>query len=90
MTVQRKQVLRRCTGCGERKEKRELIRVVRTPEGEILLDESGRQNGRGAYLCKSAECLQKAAKNKGLSRTLKEAVPKEVLDRIEKEISGIE
>ena len=63
--------LRQCIGCGEMKNKREMIRVIKTPEGEILLDATGRKNGRGAYLCPSGECLKKAVKNKGLEKSVK-------------------
>ena len=65
MSIQKKPVLRRCVGCGEMKDKKDLIRVVRTQEGEILPDLTGRLNGRGAYICKgSEECLKKAVKRK--------------------------
>lgn len=78
--------LRRCVGCGEMKPKGELIRVVRTPEDEIVLDASGRANGRGAYLCKSVECCRKAMKNKGLERALKCRVSQEILEELEQEM----
>ncbi len=77
---------RKCVGCREDKPKSELIRVIRTPEGEILLDSTGKANGRGAYICKDAECLRMAVKNKGLERSLKAQIPPEVLERIEKEL----
>ncbi len=77
---------RKCVGCREEKPKTELIRVIRTSEGEISLDTTGRANGRGAYICKSAECLQKAVRNKGLERSLKSQIPADVLERIEKEL----
>lgn len=77
---------RKCVGCREEKPKTELIRVIRTAEGEVALDMTGRANGRGAYICKSAECLKKAVKNKGLERSLKVQIPEEVLRRIEKEL----
>ena len=77
--------LRQCVGCGEMKSKQEMMRVLKTPEGEITLDLSGRKNGRGAYLCKSKECLQKAQKNKGLDRSFKMSIPNEVYDSLEKE-----
>ncbi len=84
--MQKKIPMRKCVGCGEMKEKKELIRVIKTPEDEILLDVSGRANGRGAYICKSAECLKKAVKNKGLERSLKSKIPTDVLERMEKEL----
>ncbi len=77
---------RRCVGCREEKPKTELIRVIRSKEGEISLDMTGKANGRGAYICKSADCLKKAVKNKGLERSLKAQIPEEVLERIEKEL----
>ncbi len=82
--------MRKCVGCGERREKKELIRVLRTPEGEVLLDASGRANGRGAYLCRSAACLQKAVKNRGLSRALEMDIPGEVLESLQKEMMTLE
>lgn len=81
--------LRQCIGCGEMKSKREMIRVIRTQEGEILLDATGRKNGRGAYLCPSEECLKKAVKNKGLERSFKMAIPKEVYENLEKEMETL-
>ena len=77
---------RQCIGCGEMKGKKEMIRVIKTAEGEILLDATGRKNGRGAYLCPSEECLKKAIKNKGLERSFKMAIPKEVYESLEKEM----
>ncbi len=77
---------RKCVGCREEKPKNMLIRVIRTPEGEILLDETGKANGRGAYICKSADCLKMAVKNKGLERSLKAQIPPDVIERIEKEL----
>ena len=81
--------LRQCIGCGEMKNKREMIRVIKTPEGEILLDATGRKNGRGAYLCPSGECLKKAVKNKGLDRSFKMAIPKEIYENLEKEMETL-
>ena len=81
----RKQPQRACIGCGEMKDKKKLIRVVKTPEGEFVLDTTGKKNGRGAYLCPSEECLEKAIKTKGLDRSFKMAVPKEVYDRLREE-----
>lgn len=81
--------LRQCIGCGEMKNKREMIRVIKTPEGEILLDATGRKNGRGAYLCPSGECLKKAVKNKGLERSFKMAIPKEIYENLEKEMEAL-
>ena len=72
--------LRQCIGCGEMKNKKEMIRVLKTSEDEILLDTTGRKNGRGAYLCPSMECFKKAVKSKGLERSFKMAIPKEVYE----------
>ncbi len=71
------------------KSKREMLRVLRTTENEIILDATGRKNGRGAYLCCSQECFQKAEKSKGLERSLKVAIPKEVYQSLEKEIEKL-
>ena len=81
---------RQCIGCGEMKNKKELIRVIRTAEGEFLLDATGKKNGRGAYLCPSRECFQKAVKSRGLERSFKQAIPKEVYDALEKEMEALE
>ena len=82
----RKVPMRKCTGCGEMKSKREMLRVLRTTEDEIILDATGRKNGRGAYLCRSADCFQKAVKSRGLERSLKTMIPAEVYESLEKEI----
>ena len=71
------------------KSKKEMIRVLRTAEGEILIDATGRKNGRGAYLCPSCECLKKAVKSKGLDRSFKMAVPREVYEALEKEMEEL-
>lgn len=81
--------LRKCVGCNEMKEKKEMIRVIKTPEEEIVLDATGRKNGRGAYICKNPQCLRLARKSKGLERSLKMAVPAEVYERLEKEMSTL-
>ena len=77
--------MRQCIGCGEMKSKKEMIRV----ENEILLDAPGRKNGRGAYLCPSMECMQKAIKTRGLERSFKMAIPAEVYETLEKEMEKI-
>lgn len=79
--------LRQCIGCGEMKSKKEMLRVLKTTEGPIVLDVTGKKNGRGAYLCKSAECLKKAMKNKGLERSFKMSIPDEVYQSLEKEFN---
>lgn len=73
---------RRCIGCGETKLKPELIRVVRSPEGEVSLDPTGKKSGRGAYLCRSAACLKRAVKSKQLARNLDCAIPDEIADQL--------
>ena len=82
--------LRQCIGCGEMKGKKEMMRVIKTAEGDICLDITGKKNGRGAYLCMQKECLQKARKNKGLERSFKQAIPKEVYENLEKEMETFE
>ena len=84
--MQKKIPQRQCMGCRERMDKRALIRVVRTPEGTVQLDFSGKLNGRGAYICPKAECLKKAQKSKALDRSLEVTIPDEVYARLEKEI----
>lgn len=77
--------MRMCVGCGEMKGKKEMMRVLKTPEGPIVLDMTGRKNGRGAYLCRNLDCLKKAEKNKGLERSFKMNIPDEVYQNLEKE-----
>lgn len=81
---------RQCLGCNEHKPKNEMLRVLRTPEGEILLDFTGKKSGRGAYICRSAECLKKARKSRRIERNLACAIPEEVYDRMEKEMADNE
>ena len=78
---------RQCLGCNEHKAKSELLRVVRTPEGEIVLDFTGKKSGRGAYICKNLSCLQKARKSRRIDRNLDCAIPDEVYDRMEEELA---
>ncbi len=77
--------LRQCVGCGEMKSKKEMMRVIKTADSDIVLDVTGKKNGRGAYLCISEECLIKARKNKGLERSFKMSIPDDVYERLEKE-----
>ena len=84
--MDKKVALRQCVGCGEKGDKRDMMRVVRTPEGDITLDFKGKMNGRGAYLCKNPECLTKAFKNKGLERAFKTSISEEVINRLKGEI----
>ena len=86
--MQKKIPQRQCMGCRERKAKRELIRVVRTPEGEVNLDFSGKMNGRGAYICPQSECLKKAIRSKALDRSLEVTIPEQVIERLQKEMEA--
>ena len=80
--------LRLCVGCREMKSKKDMIRVVKTPENEIILDTTGRKNGRGAYLCNDVECLKKAVKSSAIDRSLKINVEKSVYDEMERQMSN--
>ncbi len=78
--------MRQCLGCREMKPKKELIRVVRSPEGEISLDLRGRANGRGAYVCRSADCLKKAVRSRALEHAFSSPIPEEVYERLNREM----
>jgi len=82
--------MRQCVGCGAMKSKKEMMRVLKTAEDQIVLDVTGKKNGRGAYLCIAEECLKKARKNKGLERSFKMSIPEEVYDSLEKEFEDSE
>ena len=84
---QKKIPVRRCVGCSEHFPKSELVRVLRTPEGDVILDLTGKKSGRGAYICKKAACLKKARKSKRIEASLECAIPEAVYDRMEEEIS---
>lgn len=86
----RKIPMRKCVGCGEMKSKREMIRVLKTVDDEFVLDTTGKKNGRGAYLCFSKECFDRAVKGKGLERSFKQPIPKEVYEKLEKEMDDLE
>ena len=86
--TQRKIPVRRCTGCAEHFPKMELIRVLRTPDGGIVLDATGKKSGRGAYLCKNPSCLKKAKKARRLEASLECEIPEEVYVRLEEELTG--
>lgn len=90
MSTEKKYPQRQCVGCGEMKNKRELIRVLKGTDGQISIDVTGRKNGRGAYLCPSMACFRKAVKGKGLERSFKMAIPKEVYESLEKEMEQID
>ena len=82
--------MRQCVGCGEMKNKKEMMRVLKTAEDQIVLDVTGKKNGRGAYLCIAEECLKKERKNKGLERSFKRSIPEEVYNSLEKEFEESE
>ncbi|MDE6889220.1 MAG: YlxR family protein [Eubacterium sp.] len=79
-----------CVGCREPREKQSMVRVVKTAENEICLDVTGRKNGRGAYICKNTECLQRAIQTKGLERSLKTQIPEQVINLLKEEMSAVE
>ena len=81
--------MRMCVGCREMKDKRELIRIVRTPEGETLMDPTGKKSGRGAYLCRKAECLKKAIRQKQLERQLQTSLTEETAQALEAELARL-
>ena len=78
---------RQCLGCNEHKPKRELLRVVRSPEGEISLDFTGKKSGRGAYICKDVKCLKKSRRSRRIDKNLDCTIPEEVYDKMERELS---
>ncbi|MBQ9859853.1 MAG: YlxR family protein [Clostridia bacterium] len=86
MAKERKIPLRKCSGCGEMKPKGELVRVVRSPEGEFSMDLTGRKAGRGAYVCRHIDCLRTARKAKRLERSFACAIPAEIYERLEEEL----
>lgn len=86
----RKIPVRQCLGCNEHKPKKEMIRVLRTPEGEIVLDLAGKKSGRGAYVCPSLSCFKKARKSKRIESVLECKIPEEIYDEMEKNISESE
>ena len=88
--AEKKIPLRKCTGCNEMKPKKELIRVLKTTEEEIVLNKTGKKSGRGAYLCNSLECFKQARKTKGLERSLQVKIPDEIYETLEKELITVE
>ena len=88
--MNKKVPMRQCVGCGEMKSKKEMMRILKTEEGDIVLDITGKKNGRGAYLCKTEECLKKARKNRGIERSFKKSISAEVYDNLEKEFAKSE
>lgn len=87
--IKKKIPIRTCLGCGEPKEKKSLIRVVRSPEGELSVDMTGKKSGRGAYICPNPECLKKARKAKRLEKAFECAIPDEVWQRLEAEMQEV-
>lgn len=88
MEIKKKKIpMRQCLGCNEQKPKSELLRVVRSPQGEISLDFTGKKAGRGAYVCRSLKCLRRAGKSHRLEKNLDCAIPAEVFERMETELS---
>ena len=79
---------RQCVGCREMKDTKSLLRVVKSPEGQVSLDFGGKKPGRGAYVCHSVECLKKARKSRALERAFETAIPAEVYDAMEAELGG--
>ena len=90
MSTVKKVPQRQCIGCGEMKKKKEMVRILKTPEGEFVVDATGRKNGRGAYICPSMACFEKAVKSRGLERSFKMAIPKEVYESLKKEMEQID
>ncbi|MBN2900157.1 MAG: YlxR family protein [Clostridia bacterium] len=88
MMKARKVPLRKCVGCGEQKPKKDLIRVVKNKDGELLVDFTGKANGRGAYICPSIECLKTAQKRKALNRALECEISDEIFERLEQELKN--
>ena len=89
MQKTRKIPQRQCVGCREMKDKKALLRIVKTPEGEILLDSTGKKSGRGAYVCPDPECLKKARKSRELERAFDTAIPAEVYDALEGQMGAL-
>lgn len=87
---QKKIPMRKCNGCGEQKPKKELVRIVKSPDGEVSLDLTGKASGRGAYICKSAECLQKARKSHRIDKAFEMTIPNEVYEQMAAEIENNE
>ncbi|HIQ97259.1 MAG TPA: YlxR family protein [Candidatus Limivivens merdigallinarum] len=90
MSQVRKVPMRKCIGCQEMKNKKDMIRILKTTEDRIEIDTTGKKNGRGAYICPSRDCFEKAVKTKGIERSLKMSIPREVYENLEKEIQEIE
>lgn len=90
MGVKKRSPQRQCIGCNEMKNKKDLIRILKTAEGDIILDATGKKNGRGAYLCFDRKCLERAVKGKGLERSFRMPVSAEVYENLRKELEMVE
>ena len=90
MQTKKKIPLRKCLGCNEQRPKKELVRIVRTPEGTIVLDKTGKQSGRGAYLCPQIACLKKAIKGKRIEKSLETRISEEIYEQLERELGESE
>lgn len=86
---QKKVPLRQCTGCRELKNKKAMIRIIKTPEETIVIDTTGKKNGRGAYICPNYDCFEKARKSKALERSLKISIPNELYETLKEELKDI-
>ena len=86
--MQKKIPMRQCVGCRQMKPKRELVRIVRSPEGQVSVDTKGRSPGRGAYVCRDASCLKKAISSKALSRSLDTEIPEELYDTLKEQLEA--
>lgn len=89
MVKVKKVPMRMCLGCQEMKPKKQLIRVVRTPEGQIEIDTGGKKSGRGAYICPAGECFNKAVKAKRMEKALEHAIPPEILERVKERLVSL-
>ena len=87
--MQKRIPMRMCTGCNEMKPKKELIRVLRTPEGEILIDSTNKKAGRGAYICKNIDCFKKSRKSKRMERAFDCSIPEDIITLLEEEVSNL-
>lgn len=90
MSVKKKIPQRQCIGCREMKNKKDMIRILKTSDEEFVIDITGKKNGRGAYICPNQECLAKVISNKGLERSFKTVIPNEVYESLTKELKSIE
>ncbi|MGI5969890.1 MAG: RNase P modulator RnpM [Lachnospiraceae bacterium] len=82
--------MRQCVGCRELRNKKDLMRILKTPDNNVIFDDTGRMNGRGAYICPSVECLKKARRTKAIERSLDISIPDEVYDAIERQMSELD